>query len=61
LTVVLFVFLFWLLYCLSSSFDCCIVCLPVLTVVLFVVLFWLLYCIAVWILVLIWKDALSQV
>jgi hypothetical protein len=31
LTVVLFVFLFWLLYCLSSSFDCCIVCLPPLS------------------------------
>jgi hypothetical protein len=40
----LFVFLFWLLFCLSSSFDCCIVCLPLLTVVLFV--FWLLYCLS---------------
>jgi hypothetical protein len=36
LIIVLFVFVFWPLYCLSLSFDHCIVCLCLFTIVLFV-------------------------
>jgi hypothetical protein len=46
LAIVLCVFYFWPLYCVSFTFGHCIVCLLLLAIVLCVLYFWPLYCVS---------------